>query len=629
MTADAAADDRVDLVLAKVTGALEHAEQRPGQHEMAITAARALSEGRHAVIQAGTGTGKSLAYLVPAAMLGRPVVVVTATKALQDQLARKDLPFVAEHSGIDFDFAVVKGRSNYVCRQRLDELAGATQPALDLEGVSGPAYAQIGRLRDWADATTTGDIADLDWSPADATWRAVSVSSDECPGASKCPRGHDCFAENARRRAAEADITVVNMHLFGIDLASGGLLLPPHDAVVIDEAHLLEDVISDTAGVQIMPSQFRNAAAVVRRIVAEAQLVDALGNAAQLTHDALAGHVGERMQPGSDSLDWLGDLRLVLDECLSVLAAIRADSEDVKQRRLRAQQVVGSLAVAIDVVHAAGDTDVVFVGGTPAAPRLVVAPLDVAPVLRARLWDQRAAVLTSATIPAGLPKRLGIDDTEVVDVGSPFDYEANGLLYCAAHLPDPRDDGYRDRLHDELAALITAAGGRTLALFTSWKAMHAAADAVAQRVDVPVLSQGSLPKPLLLSTFAEDEPTCLFATVGLFSGVDVPGRTLSLVTVDRLPFARPDDPLLAARRDLVGARAFAEIDVPRAAMLLAQAAGRLIRNATDRGAVAVFDSRLATARYRWDIVRALPPMRRTRRREEIEAFLGELTATTP
>ncbi|MEJ7719005.1 MAG: ATP-dependent DNA helicase [Ilumatobacteraceae bacterium] len=555
-------------------------------------------------------------------------MVVTATKALQDQLARKDLPFVVEHSGLDFDFAVVKGRSNYVCRQRLDELARRDATC-----------TRPGR-RQWTRVRADRPAARLGRRDHDRRHRRSRLVAGRCHVACgqrlvgrvsrrvEVPRGHDCFAEMARRRAAEADITVVNMHLFGIDLASGGLLLPPHDAVVIDEAHLLEDVISDTAGVQIMPSQFRNAAAVVRRIVAEEQLVDALGNAAQLTHDALAGHVGERMQPGSDSLGWLADLRLVLDECLAVLAAIRADTEDVKQRRLRAQQVVGSLAVAIDVVHAAGDTDVVFVGGTPAAPRLVVAPLDVAPVLRARLWDQRAAVLTSATIPSGLPKRLGIDDTEIVDVGSPFDYEANGLLYCAAHLPDPRADGYRVQLHDELAALINAAGGRTLALFTSWKAMHAAADAVAQRVDVPVLTQGSLPKPLLLSTFAEDEPTCLFATVGLFSGVDVPGRTLSLVTVDRLPFARPDDPLLAARRDLVGARAFAEIDVPRAAMLLAQAAGRLIRNATDRGAVAVFDSRLATARYRWDIVRALPPMRRTRHRDEIEAFLSELTATT-
>ena len=228
--------------------------------------------------------------------------------------------------------------------------------------------------------------------------------------------------------------------------------------------------------------------------------------------------------------------------------------------------------------------------------------------------DQRDDPALARASGSGCPA----DGTDVADVGSPFDYQHQALLYCAMHLPDPRDDGYRDAVHDELVALIGAAGGRTLALFTSWKAMDLAAAAVRERVDVPILTQRDLPKPALVARFAADESTCMFATAGFFQGVDVPGRTLSLVVIDRLPFPRPDDPLLSARRELLGPTAFAQIDIPRAAMLLAQASGRLIRNATDRGVVAVLDRRLGTARYRWDIVKALPPMRRTRDRAEVE-----------
>ena len=241
----------------------------------------------------------------------------------------------------------------------------------------------------------------------------------------------------------------------------------------------------------------------------------------------------------------------------------------------------------------------------------------------------RTAVLTSATVPPSLAGRVGLTPG---DLRPPSTSAArsttthHALLYCAMALPDPRSAGYPAAVHDELVALIAAAGGRTLALFTSWRAMDLAAAAVAGRVDVPILTQRDLPKPALLRQFAADEATCLFATAGFFQGVDVPGRTLSQVVIDRLPFPRPDDPLLTARRERLGAAAFREIDVPRAAMMLAQAAGRLIRNADDRGVVAVLDRRLGTAGYRWDIVNALPPMRRTRDRGEVESFLASITA---
>ena len=270
---------------------------------------------------------------------------------------------------------------------------------------------------------------------------------------------------------------------------------------------------------------------------------------------------------------------------------------------------------------------VAFVGGGPDFPRLEIAPLDVGPVLAGGVWGQRTAILTSATIPTSLGARVGMPENgfDQIDVGSPFDYEHHALLYCALHMPDPRSAAYAAAVHDELTTLITAAGGRTLALFTSYKAMDAAAESVRTRVGFPIFTQRDLPKTALVRAFSEDEQACLFATSGFFQGVDIPGRTLSLVVIDRIPFPRPDDPLLSARRELLGARAFSQIDLPRAAILLAQATGRLIRNATDRGVVAVMDPRLGKANYRWDIVNALPPMRRTRDRAEAEAFLREIT----
>jgi ATP-dependent DNA helicase DinG len=259
---------------------------------------------------------------------------------------------------------------------------------------------------------------------------------------------------------------------------------------------------------------------------------------------------------------------------------------------------------------------------------LRTAPIDVANLLRSQVWDEKSAVLSSATIPPSFTQKVGLpaDSTDVIDVGSPFDFEHNALLYCATHLPDPRRAEHAAGVVEELTSLIEAAGGRTLALFTSWRAMDHAADAVRSRVDVAVLTQREFPKPRLIGRFAAEPETCLFATMSFWQGVDVPGEALSLVTIDRLPFPRPDEPLLQARRERAGPAAFALVDVPRAAMLLAQGAGRLIRTARDRGVVAVLDPRLATARYRWDIIRALPPMRRTRDRAEVERFLRDLRA---
>lgn len=634
MTDEASERRDVADLLAAVTGGLVAGEDRPGQRAMAAAVATAIDGGRHLVVQAGTGTGKTLAYLVPAVLHDGRTVVVTATKALQDQLRDQDLPFLCDrletlgHPAPTW--AVLKGRSNYLCRQRLQEVTTPTSGQLELEAMAEVTKVEIRRLADWALTSPTGDQADLPAAPSDAAWRAVSVGSDECPGADRCPSGADCFAERARRDAASADLVVVNAHLYGLHVGSEGAILPDHDLVVFDEAHTLEDIMSDTVGVEIAPGRFTALGASVGKILADPTVVAGLTDLADVIRSALEPHLGERVGPPVPEgvSDALAEARTRVGRAGEVLVGLSTAEGEPTQRKLRAQTLVNRLAEALDAALAAGDDTVAFVSGRPGAPRLEIAPLDVGPVLAGQVWGERTAILTSATIPASLTDRLGLpeDRTDTLDVGSPFDHERQSLLYCAMHLPDPRDPGYRAATHDELAALIDAAGGRTLALFTSWAAMDAAAEVLRGRVPHTILTQRDLPKPALVRAFREDESTCLFATAGFFQGVDVPGRTLSLVVLDRIPFPRPDDPLLSARRERLGPRAFAEIDIPRAATLLAQATGRLIRTAEDRGVVAVLDRRLGAARYRWDLIRALPPMRRTRDRADVEAFLRELTA---
>jgi ATP-dependent DNA helicase DinG len=647
---------------------------------MADAVARAIDDNRHLVVQAGTGTGKSLAYLVPSILSGKTVVVATATKALQDQLAHKDLPFLQEHLGRKFEFAVLKGRSNYLCMQRLRELGvegeqmSLEEAELELTSSSRPSVAsrlgeQVLRLKEFAGETETGDRAELSFEPEPRAWSLVSVTADECPGARECPSGGECFAERARRAAGEADVVVVNMHLYGAHLASGGVVLPEHDAVVFDEAHELEDIVSESLGVELSGGRLRALGAAARNALGAGRSRAGGGpaTAAQTTVEELFSlseqldaqlrlRMDKRLAAGPD-----GELREVLE-----LAAVRvgglekllqaearsgksagagagtsagaSTSKDGEQagagsdRAARALLAIEHCRSEIQALNSADDDRVIWVEGGDRSPRLRSAPADVAPVMSTLVFERIPVVMTTATVPPGLGPRLGAepDRIDVIDVGSPFPYEQNALLYCAVHLPDRRrvgDEAVEKLQHDELAALIEAAGGRTLALFTSRRALAKATEALRERITFPILAQDDLPKPALVAEFAADPQTCLFATLSFWQGVDVPGSTLSLVTIDRLPFPRPDDPLMAARRDRAGALAFKTVDLPRAATLLAQGAGRLIRTANDCGVVAVLDPRLATASYRWDLVRALPPMRRTRVRAEAEAFLRAILET--
>lgn len=623
------ASDRAIAALAKLTAATAQGERREPQESMTAAVAEAIAAGSHLLAQAGTGTGKSWAYLVPAILSGKRTVVATATKALQDQLAGKDLPFLQEHLDHPFEFAVLKGRSNYVCMQRITEISGAGQLALD--GLANRASpSELANLKLWAATTTSGDRAELAAEPSPQAWAAISVSAQECPGAKRCPRGEACFAEAARRRAAEADVVVVNLHLLGLDIATAGGILPEHDLVIVDEAHQLEDIVSDTCGFELSAGRFTNLARSVRAILEDPAISDDVETSASLLSAVLAAHVGRRLRGtlDADLADALVLTRGRLDRVATALRVIPDDAPgDAGTKKVRAVQLTDGLRGDVSAALEVPGTSVAWVEGPDASPRLRVAPIDVAEVLRAGLWERTPSVLTSATLPLGLADRLGIDadGRRDLDVGSPFDYAHHGLLYCATHLPDPRQPAFEPATHDELAALITAAGGRTLALFTSYRAMDAAIAALRPRLDTPILGQRDLPKPALVAAFAEDESASLFATMGFWQGIDVPGRTLSLVTIDKLPFPRPDEPLLQARRERAKADAFRLIDLPRTAMMLAQGAGRLIRTATDRGVVAVFDPRLSTAKsYRWDLLDALPPFPRTKDRTEVEAFLAQI-----
>lgn len=611
------------------TAHLPEVEERPGQDEMAATIAVAISKRRHLIVQAGTGTGKTLGYLVPAVLSGKKTVVATFTKALQDQLALHDLPLLAdaivELRDHPLTWAVLKGRNNYICMQRLAEMESSKQERLDFKEKSAKLKAEIKKLREWSTVSETGDSGELSWSPSEGAWRSVSVGSDECPGAHRCPVGDKCFAERAKQNAAEADVIVVNTYIYGLHVASGGTLLPDHDLVIFDEAHQLEDVISATVGVEISPGSINAVATAVRAIISDGKLIDKFTQSALQLKNALTPHL-EKQLPNplpAEVRDALIATRLEIGTALEALRSIGSDDESAKQRKLRGQGLCTRLAESIDFALGELKGNVPFASGTAERPRLEIAPLEVGSTLNAGVWSQRTAILTSATIPLSLPQRIGLPETgwDAIDVGSPFNYEAHSLLYCAKSLPAPNEPMRDEAVHDEIAWLIEAAGGRTLALFTTYRAMHAAADEMQLRLPFKIWRQDDLPKMALLGEFAREESSCLFATAGFFQGVDVPGRTLSLVIIDKIPFPRPDDPLLKARRDLIGSGAFNEIDLPRAASQLAQAAGRLIRTQNDKGVVAVLDPRLATKGYGKKIIATLPPMPRTITRSEVEDFL--------
>lgn len=594
---------------------------------MTEAVADAVLNGSTLLVEAGTGTGKSLAYLTPIVAAGSRAVVATATIALQSQLIEHDVPQVARGLDREVTVALLKGRRNYLCNQRLAELERSDRAEQqELLGGRNPG-AHLGSITDWAETTTTGDREELDPAPTPDIWQAVSVGSDECPGAARCPSGEACFSERARNRAYEADVIVTNHHYYGLHLASEGALLPEHDVVVFDEAHQLVDTFGATCGTEVSGRRFTTLARRLRGLLTEDELAQRLERSGNDLDDELRRNRGQRVDMSPTLIAQLVTGR---DRADAVIAALRkvkpTPGTDAEARVERTMLTATKLVADIDAIVEAGPTDVVWVDGSDTFPVLRRTPLDVGPVLDEYLWGQGAVILTSATLPDGAVEHLGLDaDTTVQRLGSPFDFEQLGLLYCAAHLPDPRSADYRAAVQAEIATLAAAAGGRTLALFTSYAAMREAADALEEQLDGPILVQGDAARDALIERMRTERGAVLCATMSFWQGVDIPGDDLTLVTIDRLPFPRPDEPVAQARRDRAGPAAFRVVDVPRAQTLLAQAAGRLIRRSTDRGVVAVLDPRLARNKsYRWDLINSLPPFRRTKDQDEVVGFLTSI-----
>jgi ATP-dependent DNA helicase DinG len=642
-------------LLAAAVDAVPGGVARPGQQRMAAAVADAAASGEHLLVQAGTGTGKSLAYLAPALLVDGPVVISTATLALQSQLVDHDLPKLCDAVepllGRRPTFAVLKGRHHYLCLAKLDATGTDDSPEalFDTAGSGGTTWLgeagrlgrQIQRLRDWGlEDTATGDRDELDPGVDDAAWRLVSMPARECVGAARCAYGMECYAEASRERAREADIVVTNHSLLAVDMLAGRHILPPHKLLVVDEAHELADRVSSAAQAELTAEAVDRAARRTRALV-EPELYEALTEAADALTLGLGDTPAGRLTGALPAP--LHDACTILDAAtraaLDAIGEVKSDDPDGVGRQ-SARAVLDELSTTAQRLVAGKDEDVAWVeaperggGGWRA---LVVAPLSVAHTLATHLYHERAVVATSATLALGgsfdtIARSLGLtahaaagdaagdagddDAAEVrwsaLDVGSPFDYARQGILYVAAHLPRPRESGLPESSADELTRLVGALGGRTLGLFSSRRAAQRAAEALRERTSLTILLQGEESLPLLVRRFRADPQSCLFGVMSLWQGVDVPGDACQLVVIDRLPFPRPDEPLAAARSEAVdaaGGSGFASVSVPVAAVRLAQGVGRLIRSSGDRGVVAVLDSRLHTARgYGTYLRRSLPP----------------------
>ena len=693
---DVASLPTVESVLRAAVAAIDGVE-RPGQVEMAEAVALALQGHQHLLVQAGTGTGKSLGYLVPSLLHPRRVVVATATLALQHQLVKRDLPALVEgvraELGQEPTYAVLKGRSNYACLHRVREGAPDDQGTL-VEVPAGSLGEEVLALRRWAEAESEAQRAgDRDSAPThvDRAWAQVSVSARECLGAQRCPFAVECFAERARDEAMNASLVVTNHALLAIDAIDGVPMLPEYDAVVVDEAHELTARVTQASTDELSPAAVERAARRCRSVLQDPALADDLVDASDTLRDAIRDVPPGRMDVVPQDLE--AALLLVREQARRCFSSVpreqvgaAGDGDAVKQQ---AKGMLDEVRQVAERLSSGSEHDVRWVAERDTSRggnELRVAPLDVAPTLRDRLFARKTVVLTSATLRLGggfdpVAVSLGLrpgerlegppegsrdddgdsgdtgdtgdprdtedtgtgdndtggsdssPDTDVIgwralDVGSPFDYARQAILYVAKHLPPPGRDGAAEATLKELTDLVAAAGGRTLGLFSSRRAAEAATLALrAAHPDLPVACQGEAQLPELARRFVEDPRASLFGTLSLWQGIDLPGVTCQLVVIDRVPFPRPDDPLMSARQRAVerrGGNGFMSVAATHAALLLAQGTGRLIRRSSDRGVVAVLDPRLATARYGSFLAASLPPMWRTSDPAVVRSALARL-----
>jgi len=623
--------------------ALPGYEPRPSQVEMAERVAEALASRRPLIVEAGTGTGKTLAYLVPAILSGMKVVISTGTKNLQEQIYRKDLPLLAAELPQPFTAACMKGISNYLCLRRFGEHDTR-------EAARGAIDSTLDQIRAWALATETGDRAELpELSDEAPIWREVSATAETRLG-TRCPHFERCFVTQARRRAQSADLVIVNHHLFFADLALRAAwpqaqLLPAYEAVIFDEAHQLEDVASDYFGVGVSSLRLLALGRDLARAVASGNAPDRLAQTAAHV-DARAAALfealrprlgGARERPGQpagesrvtvDAATWQGEpeaaaLRLdtALEELESALGSVHASAladggEEAESLKGRASAIRGDLALLVDGAQKFDRRHVFWAELRGRTVMLHASPIDVADIVRDKLLSQvEAAVFTSATLAAGgsfefVRARLGLDSAMEARLPSPFDYARQAVLYLPRDLPEPADEAFAAAAAERMRELVEITDGRAFLLFTSHRQLKRVLELLRHDLKQPLLVQGERPKHLLVEEFKRRVGSVLFATASFWEGVDVVGEALSLVVIDKLPFAPPDDPLTAARARRLeeeGRDAFGEYHLPRAALALAQGFGRLIRHRDDRGIVALLDKRASTKGYGRRVLAGLPP----------------------
>ncbi|WGX97934.1 ATP-dependent DNA helicase [Nocardioides sp. L-11A] len=662
------ADDRTSPVRDLLATAVEAlgGRRRDGQVAMAEAVADAFADKEHLLVQAGTGTGKSLGYLVPALLHDQRVVIATATLALQHQLVERDLPrlvkAVGTVPGVDASYAVLKGRSNYACLHRVREGAPDDQGELiQAEDAMGAMGRKVLALREWAEkaAEDRRGTGERDDAPrhTDKEWRQVSVTARECVGASKCPFGEECFAERAKEKAQKSHLIVTNHSLLAIDAIEGIPMIPEYDAVVIDEAHELAARVTQAATDELWAAEVERAARRSIRHV-EGDEAEDLADAADALRAAVTDAPAGRFEQVPEALaDALVLVRDAARACAGAFPKAEAGSEP-DAAMTQAKGMVQEVFATAERMAANSEADVLWrtEGTDRIPPMLCIAPLQVWGQMRDKLLADNTVVLTSATLMLGgdfatVAGSVGLkpsersdgtgprgdvsDDAQPwrgLDVGSPFDYPRQGILYVARHLPPPGRDGLGSAQLDEITELVDRADGRTLGLFSSRRAAEAAAEHVRKALPhLTTLAQGEAQLPELARQFVEDPYTCLFGTLGLWQGLDVPGDTCQLVIIDRIPFPRPDDPLMSARQkaaDQAGGNGFMQVAATHAALLLAQGSGRLIRTTEDRGVVAVLDPRLVTARYGSFLKASLPPMWTTTDPAVVRQALGRLSGRT-
>ena len=646
---------------------------RDGQIEMAEAVANALSDRHHLLVQAGTGTGKSLAYLVPALVHGKKVLVATATLALQRQLVERDLPKIKaaldKELNRDISFAIYKGVGNYICLQKMNNAPNDPEAQAVLEVSALEADAK--RLRAWAQsANATGDRDDAP-DVDRRVWSANSVSGRECMGADECPSGSKCFAALAKAKAQTADIVVTNHTLLAIEIVDSHPILPERDAIVLDEAHEFMDRTTQAVTEEITAARVARAANMARKHL-PGKASDALYKASEKFAKALGEYADDlkadptkagRLEKLPSTLE--APLRAIKEAVASVTALISADAQIIDPNsmaeRARVKGALNEVSQTATKLLKPGHTHVLWF--EPTYSTLYLAPLAVSDVLRGNLLTQTPVIATSATLTVGksfdaIAKNIGFviggknedeveDDEEksekkgvmdpanlqILDVGSPFDFANQGMLYLPKDLPEPGRDGPSREALTELGELIQAAGGRTLALFSSWRGVEAADEHlrdVLAELKLPIITQrrGDSVGPLV-DKFAKDEKSILLGTISLWQGIDVPGPACTLVVIDRIPFPRPDEPVLSARAaeaDAAGGSGFMQISLPRAALLLAQGTGRLIRSLDDKGVVAILDSRIVNKRYGSILLNSMPPFWRTSDGAVIKEALRRLDA---